>query len=143
MSSVAVRRRAPRGEGSKNALHKDADTCTHIHMNERDQALHRLEASLDSDFLRALSEPARVEILKALIVGGPQDVGQLSEPLPQERSVISRHIKVLESAGLVQVEREGRRRLVRLQPAAFIGRLEHILASVKQCVAVCCPTELP
>lgn len=109
----------------------------------RERALNELETALDSDFLKALSEPARVQILKALIASGAQDVGQLAEPLPQERSVVSRHVKVLEQAGLVRIERDGRRRVVHLVPAAFIGRLEQILASTRRCVAVCCPQDLP
>ncbi len=112
-------------------------------MTDRQQALDQLETALDSDLLKALSEPARVQILRALISRGPQDVGQLSEPLPQERSVVSRHVKILEQAGLVRVEREGRHRVVHLVQEAFIGRLEEILASVKRCVAVCCPQNLP
>jgi len=110
-------------------------------MSTRAQALTDLESALDSDFLKALSEPARVQILKALIAGGPQDLGQLSEPLPQERSVVSRHVKVLQHAGLVRIERQGRHRIVHLVPHTFIGRLEQILATTRRCVAVCCPTE--
>ena len=105
----------------------------------RDQALNELERALDSEFLKALSEPARVQILRALIARGPQDVGALAEPLPQERSVVSRHVRVLEHAGLVRVERDGRHRVVHIVASAFIGRLEDILATTKRCVAVCCP----
>ena len=112
-------------------------------MTTPDQALNELEAALDSDFLTALAEPARVAILKALISGGAQDVGQLSEPLPQERSVVSRHVKVLEQAGLVRIERQGRHRVVHIVPAMFIGQLERMLETTKRCVAICCPQELP
>ena len=112
-------------------------------MSDRDAALNALEHALDSAFLLALSEPARVAILKALIARGAQDVGQLAEPLPQERSVVSRHVKVLAQAGLVRVERDGRRRVVHIVPAAFVGRLEQILATARECIAVCCPEELP
>jgi DNA-binding transcriptional ArsR family regulator len=107
----------------------------------RDRALGQLEAALDSDFLKALSEPARVQILKALIAKGGQDLGQLSEPMRQERSVVSRHVKVLEQAGLVRVERDGRHRIVHPVPTAFIGRLEEILETTKRCVAICCPPD--
>lgn len=104
-----------------------------------EQALNELEAVLDSTFLKALSEPARVSIVRALIGSGPQDIGELAAPLPQERSVVSRHVKVLEQAGLVRVEREGRRRVVHLEPSACVGRLEEITATVRRCIAVCCP----
>jgi len=105
-------------------------------------ALSELERSLDSDFLKALGEPARVKIMRILIARGPSDVSEIAEQLPQERSVISRHLKALKDAGLVRVEREGRRRVYQLVPAAFIGRLEEILATARRCIAVCCPEEL-
>ena len=109
----------------------------------RDQALSDLERALDSDFLKALSEPTRVHILKLLIARGSLDVGEIAEHLPQERSVISRHLKVLKDAGLVRVQRDGRRRVYQLVPAAFVGKLERILLTARTCISVCCPSELP
>jgi len=106
-----------------------------------DDALDTLEASLDSDFLKALCEPGRVQIVKILIRQGACDVNQIAAHLPQERSVISRHLKVLTRAGLVQVERVGRHRVHRLVPSTFIGRMEEILASTRRCIALCCPPE--
>lgn len=105
----------------------------------RERALDALEASLDSDFLKALGEPVRVRILKILLSGGACDVSTIAEHLPQERSVISRHLKVLRDAGLVTVRRDGRRRVYALIPSAFVSRLESILESAKRCISVCCP----
>jgi len=107
-----------------------------------DEALTELEAALESDFLRALGEPARVKVMRILIAQGASDVSEIAEQLPQERSVISRHLKALKDAGLVRMERKGRRRVYQLVPAAFIGRLEQILASARRCISVCCPEEL-
>ena len=84
-----------------------------------------------------------MKILQVLIAEGASDVGGITQQLPQERSVISRHLKVLRDAGLIRVQREGRRRVYSLVPAAFVGRLEQILAMTRQCIAVCCPKELP
>lgn len=108
-------------------------------MTTRDQALTELARVLDAEFLHALAEPARVRIVQSLIAEGAQDVGQLAEPLPQERSVVSRHVKVLEQAGLVRIEREGRRRVVHLLADVCIERLEQMLDTIKECVAICCP----
>ncbi len=108
----------------------------------REQALNQLESALDSDFLKALSEPVRVQILKSLIALGPQDIAQLAKPLPQERTVVGRHVKVLTHAGLVRIERQGRHRIVHLIPTAFVERLETMLSNTRQCMAICCPEEL-
>ncbi len=108
----------------------------------RAEALTALEDALDSDFLRALAEPARVAIIRVLIVGGAMDIGEIAAELPQERSVVSRHLKTLAGAGLVRVERDGRHRRYTLAPATFVGRLEQILRTTRRCIAVCCPAEL-
>jgi DNA-binding transcriptional ArsR family regulator len=57
---------------------------------------------LNSAFLRALTEPARLELLRVLLLHGPADVATIASHLPQDRSVISRHLKVLEQAGVVE-----------------------------------------
>jgi DNA-binding transcriptional ArsR family regulator len=111
-------------------------------MTERQDALVAFGAALDSDLLKALSEPVRVEIIKILIAGGTLDVGQIAEHLPQDRTVISRHVKVLANAGLVYVEKRGRHRYCTLQPNAFIERMQAILTSTENAVRVCCPGAL-
>lgn len=108
----------------------------------QDQALSALEDVFDSEFLKAIAEPVRVKILRLLITGETLDVGAIADQLPQERSVISRHLKTLRDAGLVRVERDGRRRLYTIVPQVFVGRLEAILAATRRCIAVCCPSGL-
>ncbi len=108
----------------------------------RSEALTSLEQALDSTFLLALAEPVRVKILRILIADGPADVGTIAEQLPQERTVISRHLKTLRDAGLIRVAREGRHRIYSLIPAAFVKRLEDMLDTTRRCIMVCCPGEL-
>jgi len=107
-----------------------------------EEALSALEAVLDSEFLTALAEPARVKIMRILITRQSMDVGEVAALLPQERSVISRHLKTLRDSGLVRMERDGRHRRYSLIPAAFVGRLEEILNTTRRCIAVCCPSEI-
>lgn len=59
------------------------------------------------DLLRALSAPVRIAIVLELLAGGRcvhELVGALSVPQP----LISQHLRVLKSAGVVQGERSGR-----------------------------------
>lgn len=66
--------------------------------------------------LDALGSPVRRQILKRLNKA-PLSVGDLAENFPVSRPAISRHLRVLEDAGLVESRGEGNRSLysVRIQ----------------------------
>lgn len=60
---------------------------------------------------RALSNPLRRELLDRLVLG-PLSTGELAATQPElSRFAVMQHLGVLESAGLVLVRRDGRRRL--------------------------------
>jgi DNA-binding transcriptional ArsR family regulator len=63
-----------------------------------------------------LAEPRRREILD-LLRAGERPVGDLVERLAATQPGVSKHLKVLREAGLVEVRREAQRRLYRLRPA--------------------------
>jgi DNA-binding transcriptional ArsR family regulator len=108
-------------------------------MISRERAAARMVELLDSPFLRALTEPARLELLRVLLVHGPGDIANIAERMPQDRSVISRHLKTLEDAGIVRGQREGRHRVYAIDAAGFITHLERILEETKSLAAICCP----
>jgi DNA-binding transcriptional ArsR family regulator len=62
--------------------------------------------------LRALADEGRRTLLEAL-TAGPATAGELAGLLPIARPGVSRHLRVLRSAGLVDVRREGQRRCYR------------------------------
>jgi DNA-binding transcriptional ArsR family regulator len=62
--------------------------------------------TLDRTFA-ALSDPTRRAIL-ARLARGEASVGELARPFRVSRPAISKHLRVLEGAGLVQRERDGR-----------------------------------
>lgn len=64
----------------------------------------------------ALSDPTRREILTRLR-RGELSVGELAEPLEMSWPAVTKHLKVLEAAGLLERRREGRRHVVRLNAA--------------------------
>ncbi len=72
-------------------------------------------ARLDATFA-ALADPTRRAIL-ARLAAGAATVNELTEPFDMTQPAISKHLKVLESAGLVTTDRDGQRRPRRLQPA--------------------------
>ena len=79
--------------------------------------------------LRALADPHRRRIV-TLLRRGERPVGELVEALPIAQSGVSRHLRVLREAGLVEVRREGQRRLYRLRPEPF-QRLDAWLADYR------------
>lgn len=50
---------------------------------------------------------------------GPLSAGEIAERFPLARSTLSRHLAVLLEVGLVEVEREGRRRVYRLSASVL------------------------
>ena len=64
------------------------------------------QQQLDNTF-GALSDQTRRAILKRLSEG-PSTVGDLAEPFEMSRPAISKHLRVLERAGLVMTTKDGR-----------------------------------
>ena len=76
-----------------------------------------VEQSLDRVF-HALADPTRRAILDRLREG-EATVGRLSEPFPLSFAAVSKHLGVLERAGLVTREARGRARMCRVNPGAL------------------------
>src|SRR3954453_2838969 len=71
-------------------------------------------AALDSAFM-ALADPVRRSII-ARLSRGPATVNELAEPFEISLQAVSKHIQVLEQAGLVTRTRDAQRRPVHLNP---------------------------
>ena len=63
----------------------------------------------------ALGEPVRRRILE-LLHDGPTPVGQLAARLPVGRPAVSKHLRVLSNAGLIEHRSAGTRNLYMLAP---------------------------
>jgi DNA-binding transcriptional ArsR family regulator len=70
-------------------------------------------AHLDATFA-ALADPTRRAIL-ARLAGGDASVAELAAPFAMSQPAVSKHLRVLEQAGLVSVRRDGARRRRRLE----------------------------
>ena len=73
----------------------------------------------------ALADPTRRTVFERLR-GGPAAVGELADGLPVSRPAVSQHLKVLKDAGLVADERDGTRRLYRIQPAGLAALRDYV-----------------
>ncbi len=66
----------------------------------------------------ALADPVRREII-ARLSRGPATVNEIAEPFDISLQAVSKHIQVLEHAGLVTRTRQAQRRPVHLNPSAL------------------------
>lgn len=73
------------------------------------------ELDLDAVF-QALAHPIRRDILEQL-ADGSESVGALAEPYDVSLAAVSKHLHVLEDAGLVAFEKDGRVRRCHLEAA--------------------------
>ena len=71
--------------------------------------------------LRAVADESRRTMLETL-ARGPATAGELAALLPIARPGVSRHLRVLREAGLVEVRQEAQRRIysLRLEPLAEV-----------------------
>ncbi len=76
-----------------------------------------LDDDLDRAFL-ALADPVR-RAMVARLARGPATVNELADPFDITKQAVSKHIQVLEKAGLVTRSREAQRRPVHLDAAAL------------------------
>lgn len=88
--------------------------------------------SLDSAF-SALADPTRRAIL-ARLATGEATVMELARPFEMTQPAISRHLKVLEGAGLIMRRVEGTRRPCRLAPTA-IAEIEEWLSMLRKALS--------
>ena len=78
------------------------------------------EGELDRAF-GALADPTRRAIL-AQLTEGDAGVLDVAEPFPMSQPAITKHLRVLEEAGLISRHRLARRRMCHLEP----GRLKQL-----------------
>jgi len=75
--------------------------------------------------LEALGDPTRRSIFEHL-AEHPSAVGDLAALLPVSRPAVSQHLRVLRDAGLVTADREGNRRVYRVDPEGLAEVRDYI-----------------
>jgi DNA-binding transcriptional ArsR family regulator len=80
--------------------------------------------------LQVLAEPRRLQILD-LLRGGERPVGELVDSLGLSQPAVSKHLRVLKDAGLVEARPDAQRRLYRIRPEP-LEELDEWLASYRQ-----------
>lgn len=80
--------------------------------------------------LQVLAEPRRLQILE-LLRDGEQPVGDLVSRLGISQPAVSKHLRVLKDAGLVEARTDAQRRVYRIRPEPLV-ELDEWLATYRQ-----------
>jgi DNA-binding transcriptional ArsR family regulator len=83
---------------------------------------------VSTDALAVIAEPRRREILR-LVWEDEHSAGEIAAQFPVTFGAVSQHLAILREAGLVQVRRDGRRRLYRADRGA-LGELAPALEAM-------------
>src|SRR5436305_15117184 len=83
---------------------------------------------------RALADPTRRQILQEL-KHGPLPAGEIAGRFSVSAPTISRHLSLLEAAGLVSYHREANRLIYEAEPESLASVLKGYLSAI-------CPTEI-
>lgn len=108
-------------------------------MVTRAQAAAASFDAFNNSFLKALTEPARAALMRELLLHGRMDVGSIADKVPQDRSVVARHLQMMERAGLVRSSKEGRHVFYEIDGDGVLDQLEALTDLFKKLAPVCCP----
>lgn len=76
---------------------------------------------------KALAHPARIRLLRLLIVRKSCVCGELVDAMPLSQSTVSEHLRILKQAGLIQSEVDGSRVFYCVN-LALLERLKKLIA---------------
>jgi len=93
---------------------------------------------MNSEFFRALCEPVRIDIFLFFVKQGRSDVGSVAASFSQNRSVISRHLQILERAGILASEKEGRHVYYDIESETLVRHLESLARQARALITDCC-----
>jgi DNA-binding transcriptional ArsR family regulator len=82
----------------------------------------------------ALADTTRESIVR-LLAEGEHSVGEIADRLPVSRPAVSKHLRLLEGAGLVRHRAEGTRHVYGLEPAALEALRDQVDALWRQALA--------
>ncbi|MBU1219564.1 ArsR family transcriptional regulator [Myxococcota bacterium] len=97
-----------------------------------------LKDLLDSNFFKMFSEPVRTKILVFLLENGKSDVGTIASFLPQDRSVVSRHLSKMHKSGVLIASRQDRHHYYSVNSDFMINTLRNLVFNTSICAGTDC-----
>jgi len=76
----------------------------------------------------ALGDETRLGLVSRLCDGGPSSIAKLTESFDMTRQAITKHLRVMEDAGLVRRSQQGRESQWRLEPRRLAEARRHLEA---------------
>jgi ArsR family transcriptional regulator len=105
-------------------------------MSSRKTCCAALKRWLSPGLFKALADPNRLAILVALSDGGRErTVSELADCCPVDLSVVSRHLRTLREAGVLEARKEGKAVFYRVRFDAVVA----ILRNLADALEGCCP----
>ncbi len=71
------------------------------------------------DVFQAIADPIRRDIIE-LLAEEPKTVNAIAEQFEVSRPAISKHLKILNECGLIEIDKKGRERYCQIQPRELI-----------------------
>jgi DNA-binding transcriptional ArsR family regulator len=84
--------------------------------------------AVDDDLWSAIGDPTRRRVLDLLLTHGDTTASTLSQQLPVTRQAVTKHLGVLERAGLVQATTTGREKRYRVSQQRLAGAIAALAA---------------
>lgn len=91
--------------------------------------------------LQCIGEPTRLQMLK-LLAEGEKYVGEITEALGKEQSLVSYHLRALRECNIVTINQEAQRVYYKLSDAR-LAELVNISEAVVEDIFLCRPKENP
>jgi ArsR family transcriptional regulator, cadmium/lead-responsive transcriptional repressor len=88
-------------------------------------------AQIDDELWSAVAEPSRRQVLDLVVGNGPVSASWLARRVPFSRQAVSKHLAVLEHAGLISRRKQGREVLYQVEA----GRLDQAARAMAQVAA--------
>lgn len=94
-----------------------------------------IEQSVDFDFYKTLFDPVRAEIMLYLAIQDePKSTKEIAEQFPQDRSVISRHLDLMNRFGIVSRTKESRSTFYQLNSNYILEKFETTTNNLKKII---------
>lgn len=90
------------------------------------------EEALDFNFYKILLDPVRTKLIVFLGTYGDSNIKQISAHFPQDRTVISRHLSLMERYGILSRTKKSREYIYHLNADFIIEKFENTAVNLKK-----------
>ncbi|AQR94514.1 ArsR/SmtB family transcription factor [Clostridium saccharoperbutylacetonicum] len=86
----------------------------------------------DFEFYKTLFDPVRSEILRFLCINGKKNITEIAENFTQDRSVISRHLELMNRYNILNKEKQNRITFYEINSEYILERFETTTNTFKE-----------